>query len=155
MDKDEMINALNNMMSSGQIPENVKDMLNNLTNSNSSSENNEIKSENINKEPSSSSSINPEMLSNMLNMLGQNNDKQNSNSNNNSNSSIDFEMLMKMKTLMDKMNSNKDDPRANLLYSLKPYLKESRKAKVDQYAKLFSMSKVMEMFNFNGGETKK
>ena len=33
---------------------------------------------------------------------------------------------MKMKTIIDKMNT-KDDPRSNLLQSLKPYLKDSRK----------------------------
>lgn len=154
MDKDEMMNTLNNMMSSGQIPDNVKEMLNNIASSNLDSKNNENKSENIKKETSASSSINPEMLSNMLNMLGQNN-TQNSSSNNNSSSSIDIEMIMKMKTIMEKMNSNKDDPRANLLLSLKPYLKESRKEKVDQYAKLFTMSKVMELFNSTGGEAKK
>lgn len=62
---------------------------------------------------------------------------------------IDFETIMKMKKVMEAMNSNKNDPRANLLLSLKPYLKESRKEKIDQYIKLFGMSKAVEMF---GGE---
>ena len=48
-----------------------------------------------------------------------------------------------------------NDPRANLLLSLKPYLKDSRKDKVDQYIKLFGMSKVMELFNSSGGEKSK
>lgn len=70
-------------------------------------------------------------------------------------SSIDFETIMKMKQVMDKMKGSGDDPRANLLRSLKPYLKESRKDKIDQYIKLFGMSKVMEVFNNTGGEVKK
>ena len=49
------------------------------------------------------------------------------------------------------MNSS-EDPRANLLRSLKPYLKESRKSKVDQYIQLFNMTKVMDIFKPNGGE---
>lgn len=69
--------------------------------------------------------------------------------------SIDFETIMKMKQVMDKMKGSGDDPRANLLRSLKPYLKESRKEKIDQYIKLFGMSKVMEVFNNTGGEAKK
>lgn len=69
--------------------------------------------------------------------------------------SIDFETIMKMKQVMDKMKGSGDDPRANLLRSLKPYLKESRKDKIDQYIKLFGMSKVMEVFNNTGGEAKK
>jgi len=68
---------------------------------------------------------------------------------------IDFETIMKMKTIMDKMKGSGKDPRANLLLSLKPYLKESRKDKIDQYIKLFSMSKVIEAFNSTGGEAKK
>ena len=55
---------------------------------------------------------------------------------------------------MDKMNA-KDDPRANLLQCLKPYLKESRKSKVDQYIQLMNMSKIMEVFPFMGGDKKK
>ena len=52
------------------------------------------------------------------------------------------------------MNSNKNDPRSNLLMSLKPYLKESRKKKVDQYVKLFGLGKAFEMLNSLGGENK-
>ena len=45
---------------------------------------------------------------------------------------------MKMKTIMDSMKNNKNDPRANLLKSLKPYLNSKRKEKVDQYIQLFN-----------------
>lgn len=106
--------------------------------------------------------ISPEMLSNFANMFNNmksNNDSNNSNTNfenTSSNSSsneqsnnfnIDMDMIFKMKTVMDKMNNTKDDPRANLLLSLRPYLKESRKEKVEQYVKLFSMGKIIEVFN--------
>ena len=53
----------------------------------------------------------------------------------------------------DKMNI-KDDPRSNLLESLKPYLKESRRSKVDQYIQLMNISRVMEVFPFMGGDNK-
>ena len=69
----------------------------------------------------------------------------------NSQNNIDFDTILKMKSIIDKMNI-KDDPRSNLLESLKPYLKESRRSKIDQYVQLMNMSKVMESFNlFNGG----
>ena len=55
---------------------------------------------------------------------------------------------------MDKMNQKKDDPRSNLLLSLKPYLKPSRKQKVDQYIQLFSMTEILEALNSTGGEKK-
>ena len=60
---------------------------------------------------------------------------------------------MKMKSIIDKMNV-KDDPRSNLLESLKPYLKESRKNKVDQYIQLMNISRVMDVFPFMDGDNK-
>ena len=59
-------------------------------------------------------------------------------------SNIDMNTILKMKQIMEKMNSKKNDPRANLLLSLKPYLKPSRKQKVDQYIQLFNMGSIME-----------
>ena len=118
--------------------------------------------------------ISPDMVNNLFNMLKNSNNSQNNNSNTNfdtsnnnqysnnfsnnsadsSSNGIDFETIMKMKSIIDKMNV-KDDPRSNLLQSLKPYLKDSRRAKVDQYIQLMNMSKVMEIFPFMGGDNKK
>ena len=59
---------------------------------------------------------------------------------------------MKMKSIIDNMNT-KNDPRSNLLQSLKPYLNDGRKSKVDQYINLMNMSKVLDVFPFkNGGQ---
>lgn len=118
---------------------------------------------NINKD-----SISPEIVNNLMGMLGtnssnneqtgnnysentSNNNAQNTNNSNSGN--IDFETIMKMKSIIDKMNI-KDDPRSNLLESLKPYLKESRRGKVDQYIQLMNISRVIEVFPFMGGDNK-
>lgn len=120
--------------------------------------------------------ISPEMVNNLFTMFNNSNNNENNNANNSDNSSqqdynhssdsnsnqenafgnsgIDFETIMRMKTIIDKMNT-KDDPRSNLLQSLKPYLKDSRKSKVDQYIQLMNMSKVMDVFSFMGGDKKK
>ena len=120
--------------------------------------------------------ISPEMVNNLFNMFNNSNNSSNhqtssntssdssshqdynnsTNNNDNSfgNSGIDFETIMRMKTIIDKMNT-KDDPRSNLLQSLKPYLKDSRKSKIDQYIQLMNMSKVMDVFPFMGGEKNK
>lgn len=119
-DMSDLFNKFSNMVNEGNIPDEMKNILSSLS-SNGSSGNS-----NSNSNDSSSTSSNS------------------------SNPSIDFETLMKMKSIMEKMNNN-NDPRANLLLSLKPYLKESRKEKIDQYIKLFGMSKVLEMFNNSGG----
>ena len=109
--------------------------------------------------------ISPEMVNNLFNMFNNsntssdnnystfNNNSDNQNSSFNANS-IDFETIIKMKSIIDKMNI-KDDPRSNLLHSLKPYLKDSRKSKVDQYIQLMNMSKVIDVFPFMGGDKKK
>lgn len=97
-------------------------------------------------------SISPDMINNLLGILNNSNNsddepyKEQPSSNN-----IDFENILKMKSIIEKMNS-KEDPRSNLLLSLKPYLKESRQSKVDQYIQLLNMSKILEVFPFMGGE---
>jgi len=120
--------------------------------------------------------ISPDMVNNLFNMFSNSNNSStnqtssstssdssshqdfnnftNSSDNFFGNSGIDFETIMRMKTIIDKMNT-KDDPRSNLLQSLKPYLKDSRKSKVDQYIQLMNMSKVMDVFPFMGGDQKK
>ena len=144
-----MFENLNRILGENNIPDNLKEILQNMnTNSTNSAENNKDKTE-----TNSGSSISPEMIQNLLNMLNSNNHSD-SHSSSNNNSNIDMEMIIKMKTIMDKMNSNKEDPRASLLLSLKPYLKDSRKNKVEQYVKLFNMTKVMEAFNSSGGDSK-
>ena len=61
----------------------------------------------------------------------------------------------KLKIILDQMSSQ-DDPRTNLLLSLKPYLKESRKDKVEKYIQLFHMTQVLDLLqNMTGGDSSK
>ena len=115
------------------------------------------------------SQIPPEMIQNFSSMLNPSASNTNTNSNdsttnqnnsdynnsnkqktfNNSNknfdfSNIDMNTILKMKSIIEKMNSS-NDPRSNLLYSLKPYLREERKGKVDQYANLLNFAKIAEL----------
>ena len=163
MDSDFMSN-LTNMFNSGNIPDEVKSMLNNfknnsenvdISNDSNGNENNSFQHSN----DSNSNGVNPEMLKNIMNMFNNSNNSTSNNSDNSSNSNgspnIDINTLLKMKSIMDKINTNKNDPRSNLLLSLKPYLKESRKNKVEQYVQLFNMTKILDAFNQNGGENAK
>lgn len=82
------------------------------------------------------------------------NDFNNTSSNSDSNnpfSNLDMGTILKIKAIMEKMNNTKNDPRSNLLLSLKPYLKPNRKEKIDQYIKIFSMTQFFQDLN-NGGE---
>ena len=89
----------------------------------------------------------------------QNNENQNATRNtdktsttNNPFGNIDIETIMKMQKIISTMNESKNDSRTNLLLSLKPYLKESRKSKIDQYIQFMKMEKIIEMFGNSGGD---
>lgn len=109
------------------------------------------------------SSISPEMMANMVKMFQNSNansksDKsnvENSESSSKTNASnFDMQKILKMKELFDKLNKN-DDPRSNLLLSLKPYLRDSRKGKIESCIQLFNMSKIFEALNSKGDENAK
>ena len=99
----------------------------------------------------------PDEMKTILSNLGnnKNNGRTEKQEDTNESASIDFETFLKMKNIIEQMKDGKKDPRANLLLSLKPYLKESRRDKVDQYIKMFNMSKVIDMFNNGGGAVNK
>lgn len=45
---------------------------------------------------------------------------------------------------MEKLN-NQNNPRSNLLASLKPYLREEKKEKLDQYSNLMNLANIAEL----------
>lgn len=106
------------------------------------------------------SQIPPEMIQNFSSMMSQNNSN-NSSNNSSSNTStnngsfdfsqIDMNTILKMKSVMEKLNTS-NDPRSNLLYSLKPYLREEKRGKVDQYANLLNVAKIADIFKDNNKE---
>ena len=65
----------------------------------------------------------------------------------------DIETIMKIKKVMDSMKTTSNDPGINLLSSLKPYLRDEKKSKVDQYIKILNMSKAISIFNDLGGDS--
>lgn len=122
------------------------------------------------------SQIPPDVLANFSSMMNNNNNNSNNNSNktennkdlNNSNNSdnntgnnnnsfnfnnIDINTMLKMKSIIDKMN-NSNDPRSNLLASLKPYLRDNKKQKLDEYANLLNFAKIAEILNNDNKEPK-
>lgn len=111
---------------------------------------------NINKD-----SISPEMINNLMGMINNsnnNNAEDNTSSNDDTRTEttssndapdIDIETILKIKSIMEKMNIKKDSPRARLLQDLKPYLNESKRNKLDQYMKL---DKMIELLPLLGGD---
>lgn len=140
----DMIKNLSSMLNNKEIPDNIKNIINNI----SSNENKNTSNDNSFKNNESNN------FNSNFNFSNNNDDNENRNNSNNSFPEFDINTILKMKKIMDAMKTNKNDPRANLLISLKPYLKDSRKEKVDQYVKLFNMSKAFEIINPLGGDDK-
>ena len=118
------------------------------------------------------SQIPPDMLQNFSSLMNNNtnikkdstddvknneNTISNNTTNNNNNSfnfnNIDINTIMKMKSIMEKMNSA-NDPRSNLLASLKPYLRDNKKEKLNQYANLINFAKIAEFLKNDNKEPK-
>lgn len=70
----------------------------------------------------------------------------------NSSTTNDFDIstILKMKKVFENTNNSNND--SNLLLALKPYLRDSRKEKVDQYAKILSLAKAFQTFQNLGGD---
>ena len=119
------------------------------------------------------SSISPEMIQNFSKMLSSQNNNNNNNNNFNTNtntdtntssqsrtnsnnnfdiSGLDMNTIMKRSSVFQKMNNTKNDPRANLLNSLKPYLREGKKDKLDNYMNLLNVTKIAEIMKENNKE---
>ena len=116
------------------------------------------------------SQISPEMMQNFSKMLSNQNSQstqneqksehnsinQNHNENNTSNNfdfnNIDMDTIMKFSSAFGKIKNSKNDPRANLLNSLKPYLRDEKKGKIDQYMNLLNVSKIAEIMKDNNKE---
>ena len=124
------------------------DIINNFVNMLKNTDNNKNSSDNINSNNASdinNNNIDFNNLGNILSNFSSNSNSNNDSSSANTNTSIDFETMLKIKSIMETMNS-KNDPRSNLLYSLKPYLRESKRSKLDQYANLLKITQVTELF---------
>ena len=158
-DMSNILNNIKNMMDNGNLPDNLQEIVNNLK---SNEKNVTQGTQNINEETTNPSTIqnfdtnkiSPEMIQNLSSLFNSNSNDNNVNSNNNSEPSIDINTILKMKTIIDSMNQ-KNDPRANLLYSLKPYLRENRKNKLDQYVNLLKMTKIADIMKTDKKENNK
>lgn len=109
------------------------------------------------------SQISPEMIQNFSKMLSnhektkeeQTNTNTTKQNNNFDFSNIDMDTFMKMSSAFGKINNSKNDPRANLLNSLKPYLRDNKKDKLDNYMNLLNVAKIAEIVKDNNKENKK
>lgn len=86
----------------------------------------------------------PPEIQKMASEFNDNNSKSNNAESNNINTnSIDPAMMLKMSKMLGSLNKS-DDSRAKLLNSLKPYLRDNKKGKLDQYVNLLKMSTIVD-----------
>lgn len=155
-DMSEMLKNFASMMEGKEIPDNIKEMLNSLQNSSSGKSNNSTDNNANNNNNSNNNGISPNDNTNQDNRNTHSFDTHSSNSQNNSQSipNIDINTMMKMQKIISAMNNSSNNSGVNLLRSLKPYLKPSRQAKVDEYIQLFNIEKVIELMKQSGGDNK-
>lgn len=80
------------------------------------------------------------------NILGGENPPNDNAQNSNDDFSFDINTIMKIKDIMGSIN-NKNGPRNQLLYSLKPYLEDTKKEKLEQYIKIANLLSVLDSFD--------
>ncbi len=142
-------------MNTNNISELFINMLNNTSTNTSSSSESNCSSE--------KTDITPEMITTLMNKVKSYNYTDDANANNSTSTStvsninsedkkdLDIDTILKIKTIFESFNQN-DDPKSNFLYSLKPYLRESRQQKIDQYVNLFKISGIIKMFKKEKGD---
>ena len=102
---------------------------------------------------SSSDNINENITTNSNSNSHSHSNHNSSNNNYENNLNIDFDTILKIKNMMESFNQI-DDNKSNLLYSLKPYLRESRQRKIDQYVNLFKLSGIVKIIKQEKGDLK-
>ena len=171
----EMFKKAQYMIQNNQIPDDIKNLINNLQNSNTSNSSN-----NSNNFNNSGYSQNTKKVNNSYNTYNNNNyssynkssnsynnsysnsnynaqnnnNKSNEQNSNNSIPNIDMDTLMKLQNIMSKMKNSDNDDMSRLLLSLKPYLRDGRKDKIDDYIKLIKMGKMTQILESFGGDKK-
>lgn len=127
-DMNDIFQKLNTILEDDNMSNNLKNILNNFSSSNESSNNSEGigNHENIDSQKKSDGFAD-----------------------------FDINMILKLKSIMDSLKNDSDDPRSNLLLSLKPYLADNKKEKIDQYVKFLKIAKVFEKLNPLGGDITK
>lgn len=60
--------------------------------------------------------------------------------------SNDGDYILQMKDLMNKISTSRNDPRANLLMSLRPYMRGDRQMTIDNAVKMLNFAKMASLF---------
>lgn len=56
-----------------------------------------------------------------------------------------LEQIMQIKNILDSISTNRNDPRANLLLSLKPYMRSGRQHSIDSAVKFLGLTNITKL----------
>lgn len=140
---------MNNMNIDENTMKNIKNMVNNGNLSDAISNISPEMIQNFSKILSSQKESNSQNTQQHEEPTPQNSTNTSSQSNNFDFSNLDINTIMKMSSVINKMKDNQNDPRANLLNSLKPYLRDSKKGQLDNYMNLLNVAKIAEIMKDN------
>lgn len=88
-----------------------------------------------------------EKLSSVLSMLSQGSGNNDSHEKQQSDMpAISPELLLQAQSIMQQLSSAENDDRSNLLMSLKPYMRESRRKTIDDAVKFLSAARLTRLF---------
>src|SRR5574344_1386455 len=144
-DMNEMIEKAQEMIKNNQVPDDLKNMAAMLQNSGMDFGNSTNQSTNAQVNSSNTYS---EQNNNI------NNNYNNANQTSNNIPNIDMATLMKMQSMISKLKSADNDDMSKLLISLKPYMREEKKTKIDEYINLIKMGKMAQVLEALGGNNK-
>ena len=147
-DMSDVFQKLNTILDDPNMSNNLKNILNNFSSSNNP--NTEV--HNLKNESDGTYNINQSYTTNFHNEKNNTSNTESSKKNSNI-PEFDINTILKIKSIMDSLNNGENDSRSNLLLSLKPYLSEHKKDKIDQYVKFLHFAKVIEILNPMGGDT--
>lgn len=54
--------------------------------------------------------------------------------------------IMQIKDIISRLSTSRNDPRSNLLMSLRPYMRSSRQSSIDNAVRLLNLSKLAALF---------
>lgn len=143
----EMIKKAQDMINNNQIPPELQSLVNNFNKGQSSASSKDYSNQSNNVNIQNYNNKNCDTSTNNYNNQTSNYNDNNYNNSNGQNSmpNIDMATLMKMQSIMSKMQNNGDNDMSRLLSSLKPYLRDEKKGKVDEYMKLVKMGQMTKI----------
>lgn len=90
-------------------------------------------------------------INNILESFQNNSSNENDTESQNPFDQIDTETILKLQKIMTLFNNKSNTSDEQLLKALKPYMRDSRKEKIDQYIRLLHIIKIFENFQKMGG----